>query len=90
MYTFPDAKDPSDKLDYPWDLTMFLGADTISSCTWVVDQGITKESSAVTTKVATIWLSGGVPGKDYTFTGTVVTAAGRIKNRTFMVRVRET
>lgn len=71
------TKKATEVKDYTIDLTDELGTDTISTVTWTVPTGITKDSQSETTKRATIWLSSGTAGTDYTLTATVVTAGGR-------------
>jgi hypothetical protein len=76
-----------------------LQGATISTATWTVPTGITKDSSnqaqvvihgityAVNT-VCTIWLSGGTAGVDYTLTCTIVTSDARTLVDTITVPVR--
>lgn len=86
--TSPFLKDPGDRLDYQIDFADWLGADTVSSVSWDVPSGITNYSTSTTTTTATIWLSGGTHGQDYTVTGQATTAGGRIKQQSFTVKVR--
>jgi hypothetical protein len=83
------VKDPNATLDYNVDWTAWLGTDTISAVAWTVPAGITQSSVANTTKIATIWLSGGTAGQSYNIVCRVTTAAGRIDDRTISVMVRE-
>jgi hypothetical protein len=76
-----------------------LQGATISTATWTVPTGITKDSSnqsqvvihgvtyAVNT-VCTVWLSGGTAGVDYTLTCTIVTSDSRTLVDTITVPVR--
>ena len=70
-------KDPDEVLDYQIDWTARLAGDTISTSDWDVEAGITMNSESNTTTTATIWISGGTSGEDYTFTNHIVTADGR-------------
>ena len=78
-----------------------LQGETISTSTWTVPSGITKDSDskgAVTIQaivyavdtVATIWLSSGVAGTDYALTNKVVTSGGRTLEHTILIKVRDT
>jgi len=89
-YEIP-IKDPSALLDYVVDWAPWLtgsGADTLASVTWTAT-GLTVDHSSFTTTDATIWISGGVVGALYAVTCHVVTAAGRIDERSFHMRIRE-
>jgi len=82
-------KDPDDVLDYLWDWTEWLANenDTISSSTFTVETGLTKNSSTNTTTTATVWLSGGTAGQEYDVTNRIVTTGGRTKDETRRVVV---
>jgi len=82
-------KDPDAVLDYPMNWADWLDGDTISTSTWTVPDGITKDSDSKTTSATTIWLSGGTAGLDYTLINHIVTAAGREDDRTIIIKVRE-
>jgi len=82
-------KDPSGKLDYTVDWTTWLGADTISTSTWTVPTGLTKTSDTHDGKAATIWLSGGTVGQEYTVTNHIKTASLREDERSIIIQVRE-
>lgn len=71
------------------DDTGWLQGDTISTSTWIVDTGITKDSDSNDTKIATIWLSGGTANQFYEVTNRIVTAAGRTEDRTLLINVLE-
>lgn len=83
------TKDPDAKLDYMVDWTEWLGAtDTISTSTWAISPtGLTKDSDTKTTKTATIWLSAGTAGQEYTVTNHIETMAGRKEDRSFKIVV---
>jgi len=82
--------DPAAVLDYAVDWASWLGVgETISASSWVVGTGITQTTPApsFTTTKATIWLTGGTAGTEYTITNHVTTTAGRQDERSFTVRV---
>jgi hypothetical protein len=83
------VKDPNATLDYSVDWTDWLDTDTISGVAWTVPAGITQTAVAATTKVATIWLSGGTAGQSYDLICRITTAGGRIDDRTISIMVRE-
>jgi hypothetical protein len=83
------TKDPDAVLDYEWDWSAWLGADTIASHTVTADSGLTVDSSAKTATAVTVWLSGGTVGASYNVTCHIVTAAGREDDRTIGITVQE-
>ena len=85
------TKDPDSVLDYVLDwVTRWLETgDTISTSTWTVPAGITKDSDTNTNTTTTIWVSGGTDDTDYDLTNRVVTAGGRTVDRTLRIQVRE-
>ena len=82
-------KDPDAVLDYETDWEDWLGTDTISTSSWTVPTGITKDSDTNTTTTATIWLSGGTAGTSYTLVNRIVTAGGRTEDRTITIVCQE-
>ena len=82
-------KDPNARLDYQIDWSSWLGVDTISVSTWIVEAGITQETVSNTTTTATIWLSGGTVGTTYRVTNRITTAAGRVTDWSLMIVVQE-
>lgn len=80
------TKDPNATLSYELDFTDWLGSDTLSSVAWSAP-GLTVESFTNTTTSATIWLSGGTPGRVYPVRCRVTTAGGGIDDRTFTIEV---
>ena len=77
-----------------------LQGATISTTTWTVPTGITKDSeneSAVTiagvsygiNTVATIWLSGGTANTDYSIECQITTSDSRTLDKTIIIPVRE-
>ena len=87
MKTF--TKDPSDVLDYTRKASKFLGSDTITTSTWTADSGITIDSDTNDTNSATVWLSGGTVGCQYTVTNRIVTSGGRTKDKSFIIKIEE-
>ena len=89
------TKDPNEVLDYAldWDATnpgpYLESGETVSTATWTVPSGITKDSQAETTTVTTITLSGGTVNTDYVLTVLMVTTSGREVERSFRVLVRD-
>lgn len=84
------VKDPGEVKDYAIDWTAHLAtSETVTTSTWVVATGITKDSDSATTTVATIWLSGGSEGTEYRVTNHVVTNQGREFERSFTVNVQQ-
>lgn len=84
---------PEDVLDYTldWDDRWLEGGDEIQSSEWDVETGITVEGGSKapsnTTSTTTIWLSGGTVGQRYRVTNLIATSAGRLKERSFVVRI---
>ena len=81
-------KDPDEVLDYEVDWSARLGTDTISSVTWTVPAGLTKEDEAATGDIVSVWLSGGSEGQSYNIGCRVVTSGGRTHDETFVLPVR--
>ena len=79
--------------------TGILQGETISTSTWTVPTGITKNSDskisvtiqgviyAVNT-VTTVWLTGGTAGTDYDLVNTIVTSGARTLDHTLKIKVR--
>jgi hypothetical protein len=82
-------KDPDDVLDYKIDWETWLNGDTITDSSWAADTGITVDSDESTTTQSVVWLSGGTAGTTYTVTNSIVTAAGREKDKSLSIVVRE-
>jgi hypothetical protein len=83
-------KDPSAKKDYMLDWAAWLGDDTITTSTWTVPTGITKDSDTKTATTTTVWLSGGVLNAEYIITNLIETVGGRKEPRSFTVLMRPT
>lgn len=84
------TKDPDEVLDYTvdWDNRLLTG-ETISTSTWVIPTGITKDSDANDDTTATVWLSGGTAGTNYSLVNRITTSQGRTYDQTITIRVNE-
>jgi len=83
------VKDPAATLDYTLDWSRWLDTDTIASSQFTATPNtITIANQTNTTTDCTVWLSGGQMGTEYTITNTITTAAGRIDERSFTVRIQ--
>jgi len=87
--TYLATKDPNANLDYEVVWSDWLTSDTITAVAWTVETGITQTAATNTTTAATIWLSGGEAGTEYTVTCRVTTTAGRIDERSIAIRVAQ-
>lgn len=84
------VKDPDATLDYTWNWSDWLGADTITGTpTITVPAGITKTTQSNTTTAVTAWLTGGTAGTAYDVACKIVTAGGRTDERTIRIEVRQ-
>lgn len=91
------AKDPSDVLDYTIDWQdsvkpVLESGEAISTSTFTVPAGLTKDSDSKTSTKTTIVLSGGTAGTTYEITNTVVTdnsSPARTYERSVSLEVRE-
>lgn len=83
-------KTPQEILDYSvtWADELTADGDTISTSTFTADTGINIDSQFNDPTVGTVWLSGGTAGQDYAVSNQILTAAGRVRRRSFIVRVR--
>lgn len=83
-------KDVDAVLDYGFDWSDWLATgETISTSTWTVESGITKDSDSKTSTITSIWLSGGTAGERYRISNLIVTSASRTDERSFIVVVAE-
>ena len=87
-------KDPSAVLDYMVDWGAdYLGADALAESSWEVSpvesDGAAIVSSAFDYLTATVQIGGGLPGKLYRISNSVVTACGLEDCRSIMLRVEE-
>lgn len=81
-------KDPDARLDYQVDWSDWLDGDTISASSWVLPTGITQYSVTNNTTSATIFLTGGTEGVDYSVVNRITTSGGRINDQTLIIKVR--
>ncbi len=89
--TFERSKDPNEVVDYDitWADQMTDLDDTISSSTWTVPAGITKDSSSFTDTRTKVWLSSGTTGETYTLLNRVVTAGGRTLDQSVKLKMKD-
>lgn len=84
------GKDPGDNIDYVADWTRFLDdGETLSSSSWIVQEGISVSSTHLNSPFATVWLRGGDAGVTYRITNRVITSGGRTAERSMNVRCFE-
>ena len=90
------AKDPNEVLDYTVDWQgannpVLETAETITTATWTVPSGLTKDSESNTNTTATVVLSGGTAGETYEITSNIVTnnTPARTYERGINLDVRE-
>lgn len=77
--------DPDAKLDYAVNWAAWLGDDTIASSDWVVPAPLVLEETPAPSyndTATTAWISGGEVGARYRVVNRIVTAAGRVDDRT--------
>jgi hypothetical protein len=80
-------RDANAVLDYVWNWSDWLGADTISSST-VTGTGCTIDSSTDTTTTVTAWVSGGTTVNP-SATCHITTAGGRQEDRTIIFEMTD-
>lgn len=84
------VKDPAAVLDYQVSWASWVSdGEQITSSSWTVQTGITKDSDTSTATTATVWLSGGTLGQSYTATNQITTNQGRTDERTIQIVVRD-
>jgi len=81
------TKEPGEILDYSIDWSDWLGGLTISTSTWSVPSGITKDADSNTTTTTLIRLSGGTWGQTYELSNTI-TAGAQTETRHFHIRIQ--
>ena len=87
---YVEAKDPADVVDYTLDWSDVLSdSETITTSTWTVPSGITKDSDSEADTTTTIFLSGGTAGVEYLLTNKIVTnnATARTYEKSIIVPV---
>lgn len=82
-------QDASSRLDYSQDWSDFLSdADSIIDSVWTADgNDLLLESPLIAGPITTVWVRGGVAGKTYRITNTIVTAEGRRDVRYFVLAI---
>jgi hypothetical protein len=87
---YAQAKSLGEVQDYTIDWSNELASgETISSDSWTVPSGITKDSNTNTDSTTTIWLSGGTGGEEYALKNKITTNAGRDYEKTIIVPVTQ-
>jgi len=92
MATFYTIQGPNDFLDYSIDWSQWLtGTDTIASSTWTstATGTITLSNQSSGTATTVCWVSGGVVGEIYNVTNHIVSAGGRIEDRSIQFTILE-
>jgi hypothetical protein len=91
-----DSKDPSEVLDYQIDMTRELAgrgvggaSDELTTVTWQFPDDLSLVLEQASTTKATVFLRGGVVGKEYLVTAHMITSSGRTYERSFRFRVEE-
>jgi hypothetical protein len=92
-------KDPAEVLDYSIDWTQWMAsADTIANSgasTWALHadapSGLTLSGAAVSGSllIATVFVSGGRIGENYTLTNTITTLQGRTKVASILIQIED-
>lgn len=96
QYLATFVKDADARLDYSIAWSKWLASgDTISTVAWAIESGdgaLTIGTGSyvpsVTGSTSTVWLEGGTVDTDYAVRARVTTTAGRIDDRTLLVRIR--
>lgn len=86
------TKQPGDRLDYVLQGADWLDGDTITSVSASFrsnDANVAIDACAHSGEAVTTWVSGGTDGEQSQITLTISTAAGRIKEAEFRIRVIE-
>ena len=86
MLSWP-SKDPDELLDYQVSWVKGLAGDTILTSTFIVPDGLVKDSEENTSNTATVWLSGGTLGESYIVVNRITTVTGRIMDQSVRLRV---
>jgi hypothetical protein len=83
------TKDPQARLDYKFDWSAWLGADTISNATFAVGAGsVSIDATSRDDTSATVWLTGGTHGESVLVTCHITTSVNRQDDRSFIVVVQ--
>ena len=85
-------KDPESELDYRWDWTDWLSADSDEIVSYSLessDPDFVIGANSNTAQYVTVWLSGGKVGTRPTVTCRITTAAGRTDDRTAKFSIKQ-
>ena len=67
----------------------WLGADTLSTSSWIIPSALTKASESFDDDKATVFISGGVIGQTYELINQITSAGGRLDKRPIYLRIIE-
>ena len=81
------TKGPGDRLDYTIAWSKWLAGDQITASTWTVPAGAAVAGSSFTETTTTAWIEGGTVGASYRVVNRITTAAGRIVERTIVIKI---
>lgn len=88
MAAWPD-KDPNDKLDYTIDWSAALTeGDTIVASEWEIPNELTSSNISFDTTKTIVWLAGGGNGGKHSIINKVTTSAGRVIERSVLLKVK--
>jgi len=84
-----EPKDPDEVLDYQlnW-ATRLVPGDEILTSTWILPEGIVRDSDEQSISDTTIWLSSGVLGATYDILNRVTTSGGRTMDQTVRLKCK--
>jgi hypothetical protein len=78
------------ELDYTLDWSETVGfGDAIANSEWTAEAGLSLAAKSFTDTTATAWISGGIAGRSYGVTNTIITSAGRRDSKTFRIEVKD-
>jgi len=98
------SKDPNELLDYSVDWSRWLGATTISTVVWYIDNasgvktvavsgqsinGLIPVSFTNTNSVSTIYLGAGTNNTEYKISCAITTVAGTAAERVVKIKIKE-
>lgn len=83
-------KDPNEVLDYSIDWSQRLKDDTITTSSWIVPNTVFIESNTFTTRMTTVWLSGGtVSANAISVTNRIETAGNRVMEQSVLLKIQD-
>lgn len=83
------TKEPTSVTEYEIDWSVWLNGRTIVTSTWTVEAGITEDSEANTSTVASIILSGGTWGESYIATNHIVASDSEEEENSITIRIQQ-